>query len=134
MKCNEDPEMKLGDGTVRIFLNTHGSNEEEVSPELIELLHYMEYTDNEFCNKAVSESLKKLGRRVEAIKSSEEVSVRYMQEWEERELERREALEEGEERFSQLLQILIENGRMEDVKRISADKSYRNQLYQEYGI
>lgn len=142
MKCNEDPEMKLGDGAVRIFLNTHGSNEEEVSPELIELLHYMEYTDNEFCNKAVSESLKKLGRRVEAIKSSEEVSVRYMQEWEERELERREALEEGkidgerigEERFSQLLQILIENGRMEDVKRISADKSYRNQLYQEYGI
>ena len=90
----------------------------------------------------MSESLKKLGRRVEAIKSSEEVSVRYMQEWEERELERREALEEGkidgerigEERFSQLLQMLIENGRMEDVKRISADKSYRNQLCQEYGI
>lgn len=33
--------------------------------------------------------------RIEAIKSNEEVSVRYMQEWEERELEKREAREEG---------------------------------------
>lgn len=39
MKCEEGRDLRLEDGAVRIFLNTHGKNEDEVSPELVEMLH-----------------------------------------------------------------------------------------------
>ena len=39
--CHEAPELSLEDGATRIFLNTRGENEDEVSPELVEFLHYL---------------------------------------------------------------------------------------------
>lgn len=42
--CEEAPDCKLEDGAVRIFLNTRGENPEEVSPEMVEFLHYLEHT------------------------------------------------------------------------------------------
>ena len=45
MACREEPGLDLKDGAERIFLNTRGINPEEVSPELVELLHYMENTN-----------------------------------------------------------------------------------------
>ncbi|HJC64936.1 MAG TPA: hypothetical protein H9753_15190, partial [Candidatus Blautia merdavium] len=39
MACREKPELELKDGAERIFLNTRGTNQGEVSPELVELLH-----------------------------------------------------------------------------------------------
>ena len=97
MACKEEPGLELEDGAVRIFLNTHGTNENEVSPELVELLNYMENTNT--CPPAKSEKLSEIQKRVAAIKSSEEVGVKYMQAWEEKVLEReagrKEGLEEG---------------------------------------
>ena len=45
MACREEPGLDLEDGAERIFLNTRGTNPEEVSPELVELLRYMENTN-----------------------------------------------------------------------------------------
>lgn len=42
--CKEYSQLSLADGAVRIFLNTRGRNDNEVSSELIEFLHYMENT------------------------------------------------------------------------------------------
>ena len=42
--------------------------------------------------------------------------------------------EEGEERFAHLTQLLIDDNRSEDLSRAIADKSYRELLYQEYGL
>lgn len=95
MACREVEGLALEDGAERIFLNTHGNNEDEVSRELIELLHYMEDTTAATSQKCESNRIRQMQERIEAIKSNEEVSVRYMQEWEERELEKREAREEG---------------------------------------
>ena len=39
MTCDEVPGLKLRDGATRIFLNTHGTNADGVSEELIQLLH-----------------------------------------------------------------------------------------------
>ena len=47
MKCEEVPELKPDDGATRIFLNTRGKHPELVSPELIELLKYMEHSTDE---------------------------------------------------------------------------------------
>ncbi|MDC7291490.1 Rpn family recombination-promoting nuclease/putative transposase [Blautia schinkii] len=95
MTCEEVPGLWLEDGAVRIFLNTHGKNPDEVSPELVELLNYIENSNEQTANGCKSQRIHELQERIEAIKSSEEVSVKYMQEWEERELEKRDARDEG---------------------------------------
>ena len=104
MSCREEPGLELDDGAERIFLNTRGSNPEEVSPELVELLHYMENTNT--ASLAENRKVREIQRRVEAIKSSEEVGVRYMQAWEEKVLERQAGRQEG-------LQEGLRKGRLE---------------------
>ena len=96
--------MDLEDGAERIFLNTRGTNPEEVSPELVELLHYMENTNT--VAPAENRKVREIQKRVEAIKSSEEVGVRYMQAWEEKVLERQAGRQEG-------LQEGLRKGRLE---------------------
>ncbi len=108
MKCDEIPELALGDGDIRIFLNTRGTNDDQVSPELVELLRYMEDSSKEVASGCSSPRIHTLQERIEAIKSSEEVNVKYMQAWEERELDRREAREEGrQEGRQEILKELI---------------------------
>ncbi len=95
--CKEDKALELDDGAVRIFLNTRGKNDDEITPELKEFLHYVECTEDEFVENSGSERLKKIHACVSQIKSSEEAGVKYMQRWEERIYDREEAREEGRE-------------------------------------
>ncbi len=95
MQCEGVPELSLGDGAVRIFLNTHGTNTEGVSEELVELLKYMEHTTEEVSRICVSERIHNIQKRIQAIKSSEKIGVKYMQAWEEKIIEQNEAREEG---------------------------------------
>ncbi len=91
----EDPEMPLEDGAVRIFLNTRGKDRTGVPEELMELLHYIEHTTEEVSNSCKSGKIRELQSRIARIKSSEEIGVKYMQEWEEKIIETRRAREEG---------------------------------------
>ena len=86
----------LEDGTTRIFLNIRGTNDSEVSPELVELLHYMEKTTDEAAKQCKSGRVKKLHERVHEVRASEEFGVKYMQAWEEKMYERLEGREEGD--------------------------------------
>lgn len=79
MTCQESFSVLLNDGATRIFLNTHGTNPEDVSPELVELLHYIENTTQEVADSCTSPRIHKMQERICSIKSSEEVSVKYMQ-------------------------------------------------------
>ena len=79
----------LEDGATRIFLNTHGKNSEDISPELKELLYYMEHTTEEI--SCSTSRLQEIKNHVNIVKSSEEIGVKYMQEWEEKILEKRKA-------------------------------------------
>ena len=74
MNCNETGQ-PLNDGAIRIFLNTHGQNPEDI-----------------FCSTPRLQEIKK---HVNIVKSSEEIGVKYMQEWEEKILEKRKARAEG---------------------------------------
>ena len=92
MTCNETGQT-LGDGAIRIFLNTHGKNPKDISPELKELLYYMEHTTEDVtCSTS---RLQEIKDHVNVVKSSEEIGVKYMQEWEEKILEKRKARAEG---------------------------------------
>lgn len=95
MTCDEIPGLKLRDGATRIFLNTHGTDADGVSEELIQLLHYFERTTGKIAADSHSEKIEKLQKRVEQVKTSEEVGIRFMNAFEEKMMERREGREEG---------------------------------------
>ena len=101
MSCDEIPGLKLYDGATRIFLNTHGTDAEGVSEELIQLLRYFEQTTGENAAGSHSRKIEKLQKRVEEIKQNEEVGIRYMNAFEEKMWERREGEMIGEKRGRQ---------------------------------
>ena len=101
MSCDEIPGLKLHDGATRIFLNTHGTDAEGVSEELIQLLRYFEQTTGENAAGSHSRKIEKLQKRVEEIKNNEEVGIRYMNAFEEKMWERREGEMIGEKRGRQ---------------------------------
>ena len=101
MSCDEIPGLKLYDGATRIFLNTHGTDAEGVSEELIQLLRYFEQTTEENAAASHSQKIEKLQKRVEEIKRNEEVGIRYMNAFEEKMWERREGEMIGEKRGRQ---------------------------------
>lgn len=88
--CKEVPECTLGDHAVRIFLNTKGTNDDEVPKELAEFLHYVENTTDEAAEQSDSERIHRIHQRVCKVKNSEEEGVKYMQSWEEKYYEREE--------------------------------------------
>ena len=97
MRCEEVPELKLNDGATRIFLNTRGKHPELVSPELIELLKYMERSTDEVSRECKSKRIQEMHRRVCQIKASEKAEVKYMQTWEEKILIKQAGIAEGEQ-------------------------------------
>lgn len=94
MMCEENPRVVLADGATRIFLNTRGTDSDGISDELVELLKFIENTDSETAAKSTSEKVHKIHEKVEAIKRSEEVGVRFMNAWEEKQMERLEEKKE----------------------------------------
>ena len=115
MSCDEIPGLKLHDGATRIFLNTHGTDAEGVSEELIQLLRYFEQTTEENAAGSHSQKIENLQKRVEEIKKNEEVGIRYMNAFEEKMWERREGREEGE-------RIGEKRGRQEIARRMVEKK------------
>jgi len=68
----------LGDETCRIFLNTKGTNDEEVPPELINFLHYVENSNDDYVRTMGDGSLEKLHGKVQALKKSRRWREHYM--------------------------------------------------------
>lgn len=92
-----------------ILLNTRGKHPELVSPELIELLKYMEHSTDEVSEACESKRIQEMHRRVCQIRASEKTEVKYMQSWEERIMIKQEGIAEGRiEGKKALLKSLIE--------------------------
>lgn len=45
-----------------------------------------------------------------------------------------EGLADGEEKLGLLVKLLINQGKISDMERVTEDKAYRQRLYKEYGI
>lgn len=97
--CREEPGCILQDGAFRIFLNTRGTNDDEISPELVSFLHYLENTTDTAADSSDSERIRRIHRRVRDVKQNEKVGVKYMQAWEERYYDRKEGLIDGQNLF-----------------------------------
>ena len=116
-----------------ILLNTRGKHPELVSPELIELLKYMERSTDEVSGECKSKRIQEMHRRVCQIKASEKTEVKYIQTWEEKILIKQEGIAEGKqigvEQINRLNQRLIEQGRFDDLTKAASDKVYQEKLY-----
>jgi len=94
-KCKEVPELKLNDGAKRIYINTRGKNVEDVTPEFVALMNFIEY--NVVKEELADSNLSRITDRVASIKANEEVGVKFMQRWEEEIILKQTAKEEGRE-------------------------------------
>ncbi|CBK75663.1 hypothetical protein CIY_31680 [Butyrivibrio fibrisolvens 16/4] len=117
--CQEDPSIKLNDGSKRIFINTRGTNTQDVSPEFIALMKFIEYNETEGTNGTIVDSSNKnlaiIKNRVAAIKASEEVGVKYMNKWEEEAIIRQEAKTEG---IQEGIKEGIETERLSSIRKV----------------
>ena len=95
MRCDEDHALGLMDGGQRIFLNTKGTDPENISEELKWMLRYFESSTRKVAEQSGSERILRMHNHVEKIKSNEEFSFRYLRELEDRALARAEAQAEG---------------------------------------
>ena len=77
--CDENPSLVLEDGATRIFLNTRGTNRNEVSEELIQFLEYMEQSTLDVDIPDTNGNLIKIHNHVRQVKASEEIGVKFMQ-------------------------------------------------------
>ena len=129
--CLEDSEIKLNDGTHKIFLNTKG-DKSDINEELKSLLEYFDGSEPE------SELTRKIDRKVIAARKNERWRREYMSLQMEMNLKYREGLKDGEEKgqenTNKLIKILLKEKRYDDLEKSAQDIEYQNKLMKEYKI
>lgn len=121
-RCKERPELQIADGTLRIFINTHGTNKEDFSKEFLDFMDYINTTTDAVASKTESDKIKLIHKNVQQVKASEKMGVKVMQKWEELAYEREDGFLEGrEEGRNEVIKTLIETCRefgmtKEDIK------------------
>lgn len=114
-KCLER-DLKLNDGTTKIFLSTKGKNADEVPKELIHFLKYVEESTDEYVASIEDKAVEKIHNKVKQLKEWRELEASYMyfeELLEERQKEgKAEGMAEGKAEAKQeaLLLILSQKG------------------------
>lgn len=93
--CRECPDLKLGDGAVKVFINTKGRNRKDFSQEFLDFMDYITSSTDEVAEKTQSVRIRWIHENVRKVKASEKVGVKYMQRWEEIAYARQDGREEG---------------------------------------
>ena len=136
-RCAETGEA-LGDGARRIFLNTKGTNDEEVPRELIQFLKYVENSTEQVAKDSGDEKIRELHQRVTALKRSRELEEKYMTMEEmlkERESEGRTAgRNEGQAEILQLIAFMSEDGLTGEIPKLKADEEFLSAMLEKYHL
>lgn len=125
--CKEDGE-PLEDGTCKIFLNTQGTNPDEVPKELVDFLTYVEHAslpvsgDDDF--------LLRLQSRINHLKHNRVMEERYMLFGEMLNKERRE----GRADVLALIEAMTKDGRATEIPRLSKEPDFLKEMLNEYHI
>lgn len=108
--CKECPELGLGDGASRVFINTKGTNREDFSDEFLDFMDYINTSTDEVADRTDSPKIKMIHERVKKVKISEKMGVKYMQRWEEIVYARDEGRSEGiKEGLKLKAELLVKN-------------------------
>ena len=124
--CKEDNSVSMGDEAVKIFLNTEGTLD-DISKELMAVLNYVAGRKSDDTEDSY---VKKLEEAVKKAKRNREWRHEYMTLL----MRDQENQEIGEDKMAKLIMLLNEDGRLSDILRVSQDKEYRQELYEEYHI
>lgn len=90
--CQEELDLILNDSSIKIFLNTKGVIDENLSEDLIAFLRYVECSTDEVVKEYNSPLVKNVARRVKKVKENRELRREFMT----LEMKLREKLREGE--------------------------------------
>ena len=107
-KCREDDTVFLEDGSVTIFLNTHGTNDKDISQGLVNFLKFVKAELNETYELYEDAFVRRLQSDVKRVKDSREMEERYMLFQELLHEEREEGKAEG--KAEAILDLLSEFG------------------------
>ena len=108
----------LKDGNQTIILSTQGTNPSEVPVELVNFLKYVgQDTDEAETN---DDYVRLLQEQIKRIKQNRDWEGKYMLLEEMMRDEREEGRQEGQERMSQLILLLLKQNRNEDIAKAAA--------------
>ena len=68
-RCKEQPDLLLGDEVTKLFLSTKGENEDEVSKELVDFLHYITESNERGLPEECDERLRRLHESIQEMKN-----------------------------------------------------------------
>ena len=125
--CVDDSDIKLNDGTHKIFLNTKG-NRDGISKELQMLLDYFDGREPE------SQLAKDIDRKVFEARNNKQWRREYMSYQMELDKQFRNGREEGMDNISKLLKLLVSEKKYDEIEKISEDKEYQKELLKKYKI
>ncbi len=133
--CLEAAEVPIGDDSHWIVLNASAADR-IADPVLRDVLHYVR---TEQVSGALSRQIDSLVERYNQDREWVTRVLTYEQDTEMRCRQakadgRKEGLEEGMGQFGELVTILLDAGRIDDVRRASEDAACRNRLMEEFGL
>ena len=129
-RCIEDTSIPYEDGARKIYLYTKGT-EGNPSQELKDMLKYIEKSTAENITNGDIASVSEL---VDKVKKRREVGVNYMKSWEVEQMAREEGQKEGKNQINQLIILLAEAERTEDIIKAAVDTDYQDVLLAEFGL
>lgn len=135
--CCEEIEMRLGDGTMKVFFSTRGRNDADVSPELVNFLKYVENSTDECVEELDDNLVRQIHGYVRGIKKSREWRRKYMRFEELLRKERREGCAEGrEENEARMLALIAQMTEAGEADRLSklTDQTFLQEMYRKYGL
>lgn len=125
--CINRPELKLNDGTHKIFLNTKGDRS-GISKELKLLLDYFDGKEPE------SKLAKKIDQKVFEAKRNDQWRREYMSYQMELDKQFRNGREEERRNINKLNKALLSEKKYEELEKSTSDEEYQRELMKKYKI
>ena len=124
--CKDDPTLKLGDGTHKVFINALGKRD-ELSDDMMALLDYL-------CGEEPASDLtREIEERIVEAKSNRRWEREYVLFEEKLKKEREAGFAEGQDQMILLYKYCKDNGIMDKYEKAIDDLDYRKELLAEMG-
>ncbi|MBQ7796852.1 MAG: Rpn family recombination-promoting nuclease/putative transposase [Lachnospiraceae bacterium] len=124
----------LHDGTKKIFLNTKGTNDNDVPEDLVHFLHYVGNSTDEYVEHIGNSRIRKIHNRVTYIKKSREWEGRFMKFEELLKRSENKGRKEEQTRMLQLMDYMIKAGETQQLAQLKDDPAFLQAMLEKYHL